>query len=62
MISVLIITKNSADTIAECIKSVRVFASEIIVVDGGSEDETISLAEKNGAKIVRNHFKNFSDQ
>ncbi|OGH16040.1 MAG: hypothetical protein A3C30_00710 [Candidatus Levybacteria bacterium RIFCSPHIGHO2_02_FULL_40_18] len=62
MISVLIITKNDGDVIGDCIKSVKDLADEIIVVDGGSEDNTVEISEKLGAKVVRNPFKNFSDQ
>ena len=62
MISVLIITKNDGNVIGECIKSVKDLADEIIVVDGGSQDNTIEISEKLGAKVVKNTFKNFSDQ
>ena len=62
MISVLIITKNDEEVIADCIRSVKDLADEIIVVDGGSEDRTAEVAEKLGAKVVKNKFKNFSDQ
>lgn len=62
MISVLIITKNEEDVIADAIKSVKDLADEVIVVDGGSADRTIEVAEKHGAKVVKNKFKNFSDQ
>lgn len=61
MISVLIITKNQEDVIEDCIKSVKDLADEIVVVDD-SIDKTASLAEKLGAKVVKNKFKNFSDQ
>ncbi len=62
MISVLIITKNDGDVIGDCIKSVKKLADEIIVVDGGSEDESVEISEKLGAKVVSNPFKDFSDQ
>ncbi len=61
-ISVLIITKNEEDVIGDCIKSVKDFASEVIVIDGGSTDNTIKIADKLGAKVIKNPFKNFSDQ
>ena len=62
MISVLIITKNDEDVIGDCINSVKELADEIIVVDGGSEDDTVEVAEKLGAEVVKNTFKDFSDQ
>ncbi len=59
MISVLIIAKNDEDVIEAAIKSVKDLADEIIVVDGGSVDKTVEVAEKAGAKVVKNEFKNF---
>lgn len=61
MISVLIISKNEEDVIQDSIKSVKELASEIILVDD-SVDKTAEIAERLGAKIVKNEFKNFSDQ
>ena len=42
-ISVIIITKNEAQDISECLASVS-WASEIIVLDSGSTDDTVSIA------------------
>ncbi len=62
MISVLIIAKNEASMIADAISSVKSVATEIIVVDGGSTDNTIEVAKKEGAAVVKNDFHDFSDQ
>lgn len=62
MISVLIISKNDGDVIGDCIKSVKDLADEVIVVDGGSQDKTIEISEKFGAKVVKNTFRDFADQ
>lgn len=61
MISVLIISKNEEEVIEDCIKSVKDLADEIIVVDD-STDKTAEIAEKLGAKVIKNSFKDFSDQ
>ncbi|MBN2120467.1 MAG: glycosyltransferase family 2 protein [Candidatus Omnitrophica bacterium] len=50
-LSVVIITKNEEDRIRDCIKSVRGWADEIIVVDDESADNTRNLAESLGAKV-----------
>ncbi len=49
-LSVIIITKNEADNIRECIESVA-WADEIIVVDSGSNDNTAGIAREAGATV-----------
>lgn len=49
-ISVVINTKNSAETLLRAISSVA-FAAEIIVVDMHSSDDTVAVAHKAGAKV-----------
>ncbi len=50
-LSAIIIAKNEAGNIAACLDSVA-FCDERIVVDGGSDDETVALAEAKGARVV----------
>ncbi len=45
MLSVVIITKNEAHNIEDCLQSVQ-FADEIIVIDNSSCDDTVALAGK----------------
>jgi len=45
MISVLIITKNEQSNIEDCLKSV-LWASEIIILDSGSSDDTKNISTK----------------
>lgn len=49
------IVKNEENTLKNCLDSVKDFVSEIIIVDTGSKDRTVAIAECFGA-VVR-HFK-----
>src|SRR5689334_5169262 len=51
-LAVIVITHNEEANIADCLASVA-FASEIVVVDSGSADRTVELAQAAGAKVVR---------
>ncbi len=61
MLSVIIITKNAEMTIRNSIQSVQGIADEIIIVDSFSEDQTVNVAQRLGAKIFQHQFKDFSD-
>ncbi len=52
-LSVVMITKNEASLLTDCLASVA-WADEIIVLDSGSEDETRALAQQFGAKVYSN--------
>lgn len=51
-ISVAIATFNEEENIKPCLEAVKDWVSEIVVVDGGSTDKTIAVAEKYGAKVT----------
>ncbi|TNE68927.1 glycosyltransferase [bacterium] len=50
-ISVCLITKNEEQYLDSCLKSVKDWVNEIIVVDTGSTDRTVEIAKENGAKV-----------
>ena len=52
-ISLCIICKDEEKKIARCINSIKSVVDEIIVVDTGSTDGTIQIAERLGAKIFK---------
>lgn len=62
MISVTIISLNEEENIEEAIKSVVSFVDEVILVDSGSKDKTVEIAEKLGAKVFFRKFDNFANQ
>ena len=51
LISLCMIVKNEEKHLPRCLESVRGLVDEIVVVDTGSEDNTVSIAESLGAKV-----------
>lgn len=49
-LSVVLIAKNAADLLPECLESVS-WADEIILLDSGSSDGTAQIAARHGAKV-----------
>ena len=59
-ISVFTIALNEADRIDRAIDSVKEWVQEIIVVDSGSDDDTVKVAKAHGAtQVVYNAFKGY---
>lgn len=61
-LSVCIITKNEEKNISRCLESIKNIADEIIVVDTGSTDKTVEIANKYESKVSFHKWNNdFSD-
>ena len=53
-LSIAMIVKNEAQHLGECLDTVASLADEVCIVDTGSTDETVAIAERHGAKL--GHF------
>lgn len=61
MFSVLILTLNEERKLPACLESV-VECDDVVVLDSGSTDRTVSLAHAAGARVVVNAFEDFAQQ
>jgi glycosyltransferase involved in cell wall biosynthesis len=61
MISVLILTLNEEVNIGDCLDSVG-WTDDVLVLDSGSEDRTVEIAEAKGARVMHRPFDNFASQ
>ncbi|HEX7542920.1 MAG TPA: glycosyltransferase family 2 protein [Patescibacteria group bacterium] len=57
-LSVLMITKNAAETLEKSLASVKKIADEIIIIDSKSTDRTVEIAKNYLAKV---YIKEFTD-
>ena len=60
-LSAIVITKNEAANIGECLDSLA-FCDERIVVDCGSTDATVEIAREKGARVEFHEWRGFGPQ
>ncbi|RYZ94084.1 MAG: glycosyltransferase family 2 protein, partial [Proteobacteria bacterium] len=60
-ITAIVITRNEEANILRCLKSLA-WAEEILVVDSGSTDKTVSLAEGAGARVLNHAWEGYGQQ
>lgn len=52
-LSVVLAVFNEGEYLENCLNSIRDFATEIVIVDGGSTDQTLNIARQFNAKIIQ---------
>jgi glycosyltransferase involved in cell wall biosynthesis len=60
-ISTIILTKDAARDLPDCLRSLS-WCDDLHVVDSGSSDGTVDIAHKEGAHVVSNPFTSFGQQ
>ena len=50
-LAILILTKNEEDNIVDVVKNAKKCTPEVLVIDSGSTDKTVELAQAHGAKV-----------
>ena len=61
-VTIIILTKNEEINLVDCLNSVKDFASRVVVVDSGSDDNTIAIAKEMGAEVYVREFENYAKQ
>jgi glycosyltransferase involved in cell wall biosynthesis len=60
--TVVVLTFNEARNLGACLDAVRGWAARIVVVDSGSTDETVAIAEAAGATVLTHPFTTHAAQ
>lgn len=60
-VSILILTYNEQENIKRCLESVS-WSDDVLLVDSGSTDATVEIAESMGARILTRDFDHFAGQ
>ncbi len=58
MISLCMIARDEEKCVGDCLRSVQGLVDEMIIVDTGSEDRTVSIAESFGAQVYHHPWEN----
>ena len=60
-ISATVICKNEEACIGKCLSSLEGLA-EIVVVDSGSRDDTVGIAQRSGARVIEHAWEGYLTQ
>ena len=60
-LSVILITKNEAELVGQCLASVQ-WADEIVVLDSGSTDATVEICRRYTDKVLVTDWPGFGPQ
>lgn len=62
LLSVIILTKNEEANLLNCLNSLQKLNAEIFIVDSGSTDQTVEIAQKARCQVFEHPFENQAKQ
>lgn len=60
-ITAIVLSFNDESLIANCLETLQ-WCDDIIVVDNGSDDQTVDIAKRNGARVLKDTTSNFGER
>jgi glycosyltransferase involved in cell wall biosynthesis len=60
-VSAVVTTLDNAATLDDCLRSLT-FCDEIVLLDSGSSDDTVAIAQGHGARVFTEQFKGYGPQ
>jgi glycosyltransferase involved in cell wall biosynthesis len=61
-VTVIVLSRDEEANIGACLDSVAGWAREVFVVDSGSTDRTVEIAERRGARVLHHPFEDYARQ
>src|SRR5690349_17834318 len=61
-LAIIILTQNEERNLPDCLASFACLNAEVWVVDSGSDDRTLAIAEAAGCRFVTHPFENYARQ
>jgi glycosyltransferase involved in cell wall biosynthesis len=59
-LTTIVITYNESANIERCLQAVLPISDEVIVIDSFSTDETVSICQKHGVKVISRQWEGYS--
>jgi glycosyltransferase involved in cell wall biosynthesis len=61
-ITAVVLTLNEQADLPDCLRSLRLLTSSIVVLDSGSTDQTVKIAHDFGARVTSRAFEGYASQ
>lgn len=61
-LSIFIIARDEADRIGRTIRSAQALTDDLVVIDSGSQDDTIGIARELGARVLHRDWEGYGPQ